>query len=115
MDLNKYSKYIYKVAKDKGFHSGNNIFGNYISNIHGEVSELWEAYRNNELDKLCNKADKMKELELAPLTCLEEELADIIIRTLDLAYTYEVDIEGAIVSKMKYNENRKYRHGNKLA
>lgn len=114
MNLNKYSKYIYKIAKKKGFHT-KDIFGNFIANLHGECSELWEVYREDQLSDLCDKSKKMKKLGIKPLTCLEEELADIIIRTLDIAYVFDVDIEKAIKSKMKYNENRGYRHGNKLA
>jgi len=114
MDLNKYAEYVYNVAKNKGFHK-NDIFGNFVANIHGECSELWEAYRKDKLNELCDKYELMRQHNIEPLTCIEEELADIIIRSLDIAHTYNIDIEKAIKNKMKYNETREYRHGNKLA
>lgn len=42
---------------------------------------------------------------------LENELADIIIRTFTLAVYLELDIGQAVVEKMQYNEGREYLHG----
>lgn len=39
------------------------------------------------------------------------ELADVIIRTLDLGGYLGVDMGDIVISKMKYNENRPYKHG----
>lgn len=41
------------------------------------------------------------------------ELADIIIRVLDMCGWYGIDIEAAVAEKMEYNETRSYRHGGK--
>ena len=41
------------------------------------------------------------------------ELADVVIRVLDLAEMLDIDLTGIILTKMKYNESRPYRHGNK--
>jgi len=41
------------------------------------------------------------------------ELADLIIRALEAAGAYGIDIEQAIEEKMAYNRQREYRHGNK--
>jgi NTP pyrophosphatase (non-canonical NTP hydrolase) len=109
--LNNIAAYVYTVAKDIGFHTTEVKFGDYISNIHSEVSELWEARRSDSLNSPCNKADKMKELGLKPLTCIEEELADIIIRTLDMCHTLDVDIDLAVKTKSEYNKTRPYRNG----
>lgn len=43
------------------------------------------------------------------------ELADIIIRVLDLAGALGIDIERAVFEKHQYNLKRPYRHGGKLA
>ena len=46
---------------------------------------------------------------------LGEELADIIIRVMDLAYAKRIDIGQAVMDKMKANAKRPKMHGGKLA
>lgn len=86
-----------------------------VSNIHGEVSELWEAARKHLLREPCDKADKMEALGLPALTCEEEELADIIIRCFDTAGRRGIDIGRAIAIKQEFNMARGYRYGGKAA
>jgi NTP pyrophosphatase (non-canonical NTP hydrolase) len=108
--LNRIATHVYDVAAKSGFHESDERpgrFAEFIANIHGEVSELWEAYRRGKLDENCDKPIK--------LTCLEEELADIIIRALDTARTHNVDIAHAVMTKSEYNETRSYKHGGKVA
>jgi NTP pyrophosphatase (non-canonical NTP hydrolase) len=102
------------LAHEKGWHKeglGEHRVPALIANLHGEVSELWEAYRNGTLNKPCDKASKMVE----PLTCAEEELADIVIRAFDTAGVLGIDIARAICVKHAFNEKRPYRHGGKKA
>jgi NTP pyrophosphatase (non-canonical NTP hydrolase) len=51
---------------------------------------------------------------IVPLTNLEKELSDIILRVLDTAVMFGVDIEKAVYAKNEYNKTRSYRHGGKL-
>ena len=44
---------------------------------------------------------------------LAEELADIIIRALDLSHAYGCDIGRAVAEKMEANRQRPYMHGKK--
>src|SRR6185369_7266774 len=46
---------------------------------------------------------------------IPSELADIIIRVLDIVAFHGIDIAAAIADKMAYNESRTYRHGGKLS
>lgn len=70
-----------------------------------ELAEAMEAYRDgNPTSEKINGFSKV-----------EEELADTIIRILDLAGGMGYDIEGALAAKIVYNETRPYRHGGKLA
>jgi len=73
--------------------------------IHSEVSEALEAYREQGL--LAGIRDDGKPEGFA------SELADIIIRTLDLGEHYGINMEQEIVNKMAYNETREYMHGGK--
>jgi len=87
----------------------------FTANQHGEASEFWEAFRAGKLDQPCDKAQKMRELELPPLTNGEEELADEIIRALDKAFAHGIDVAKAVSVKMAYNSTRPKLHGGKKA
>jgi hypothetical protein len=43
------------------------------------------------------------------------ELADAIIRILDVCAYHKIDIAAAVADKMAYNETREHRHGGKLS
>jgi NTP pyrophosphatase (non-canonical NTP hydrolase) len=61
--------------------------------IHSEVSEALEAHRHGE--------------------GIGEELADIVIRTLDLAAAEQLNLGKLILEKMQKNKLRPYLHGGK--
>ena len=63
--------------------------------VHSEVSEALEGHRKGLMDD---------HLPHRPMD--EVELADAIIRILDLAGGYGLDIEGAIEEKLEYNAKR---------
>lgn len=117
------SKSMYQIAKDHGFHEGDEKFptiaelvshrmSEYVANIHGEVSELWEAYRKDEWHKPCDKKINGKPIGL---TGAEEELADISIRAMDVSVAMNINLGRAIRIKSEYNKQRPYKHGGKKA
>ena len=112
--INDLAADVYRNACDKGFHDDDSNrstvenFGIWTANLHGEVSELWEAARKGHLHQLCDKKG-------SGLTNEEEELADIIIRAFDTATARGIDIGNAILKKHAYNKTRPHRHGGKLA
>lgn len=63
--------------------------------IHSEVSEALEAYR---------MGDRLG---------FAEELADTLIRVLDLAHGLGIDLGREVVEKLATNRTRGYRHGDK--
>lgn len=115
--INQLACDVYALACDKGWHRSleDAYMGRFIANLHSEASELWEAYRRNALSKPCDKAEEMEAIGLKPLTCLEEELADIVIRALDTAKAFGVNIGNAIHAKHTFNRSRPERHGGKAA
>lgn len=117
--LRQIARKIHTLAREKDWHNDNDSAEVFLTracnNLHGEVSELWEAYRNGQLFAPCDKAEKMKVLGIAPLTCAEEELADIVIRALDDAERLAIDIGYAVARKHAFNAHREPRHGGKLA
>jgi NTP pyrophosphatase (non-canonical NTP hydrolase) len=113
--LNALADYVYDIAASKGWHDAPVEMSTSCSNIHAEVSELWEAYRNGALSEPCSKAEGMTSLGLRALTCQEEELADIIIRALDTSTESGIDIGEAVRIKSLYNVSRPRMHGGKKA
>lgn len=115
--LNSIADEVHELAQAKGWHSASETEDAFVeracNNLHDEVSELHEAWRNNNLRAACDKAQQMEALGIAPLTCLEEELADIVIRVLDNAKRLGVNIDRAVRSKHEFNKNRPIRHGGK--
>ena len=87
----------------------------FTANLHGEASEFWEAFRKGRLDHPCDKTEKMEAMGLPGLTYAEEEIADILIRTLDTAEAFGVDVAKAVSVKAEFNRGRKHLHGGKLA
>jgi NTP pyrophosphatase (non-canonical NTP hydrolase) len=104
-ELQALSEIVWNIAKNRGFRSvpGDVPLAVQLANIHGEVSELWEAYRKDTMNAPCDKP--------IPLTCAEEELADIIIRVLDTAHDLKIDLDHAVRVKCRYNISRPHKHG----
>ncbi len=70
--------------------------------IHSEVTECFEEWRHSNAELYENNG-KPEGIGI--------ELADIIIRVLDVAVGYNIDIEKCMEIKMAYNKTRSYRHG----
>lgn len=117
--LNQMRDAVYAWAKSKGWYDKPRTFEEFfptaLINVHGEISELWESFRAGTLDKPCDKAAKMALAGIKPLTNLEEELADIIIRVLDTSAHLKVDIDSAVNRKHQFNHTCAHKHGGKLA
>ena len=74
--------------------------------IHAEASEAAESVRNNEPHFWLGENGKPEGLGV--------ELADIVIRVMDLAEACEINIDDMITLKHEYNKTRPHRHGGKL-
>lgn len=110
--LNRFRDEIHALAKSKHWHdedasNDRAYLARSTANLHAEISELWESYRNGKLNSQCDKP--------IPLTFMEEEMADVLIRLLDMAARLKVDIGSAAVVKHEFNKTRPDRHGGKLA
>ena len=120
--LDLLSEQVYQNAVSKGFHEAGKTktdvqkLARYTANLHGEVSELWEAARRGTLDAPCDKDAFVPFLGgTRPLTCSEEELADIVIRAFDCARALGIRIGECVKAKHEYNVGRPHMHGGKLA
>ena len=78
--------------------------------IHAEVSEALEFLRYEKMS-----LDKIQYMGGSKPEGFSIELADVVIRILDLCCALDINIEEAIRVKHEYNKTRPYRHGNKTA
>jgi NTP pyrophosphatase (non-canonical NTP hydrolase) len=122
--INKLSKKVHQNAKDKGFFDNEKNIGEMLCLIHSEVSEALEADRK---DKYFNKGflkiDEVISIEDETAfmwkfgnhvkDTFEDELADIMIRVMDLAEFKGINLEKHIKAKMRHNSNRDHKHGKK--
>jgi len=91
--------------------------------IVSEVSEAMEADRRAHYSDWADRLppfmdnitdDKFKKVFIEEVkNTFEDELADTVIRILDLAYSRNIDLEWHIKQKMRYNSMREHMHGKK--
>jgi NTP pyrophosphatase (non-canonical NTP hydrolase) len=119
--INQLAKKIHENAKSKGFFDSEKNIGEMLCLIHSEVSEALEADRNSNYTT-CNMnvingwhfdEDFKPEFTKNVKNTFEDELADVVIRVLDLCAFKGIDIEAHIKAKMRYNSLREHKHGKK--
>ena len=106
MDLNKLRDESFNVAKDKGWHDVDVSVGDRLCLMHSEISEALEEYRaGHQPNEIYFHGEKPEGVAI--------ELVDVLIRILDFAGKYNIDIQKAYEIKTEFNKTRPYRHGGK--
>lgn len=105
MSLGYFQKKLYKINKDNGFWEDPNI-PEKIALAHAELSEALEEFRERRMETTHDYKGK-------PIG-MPSELADTIIRVLDLAEYLGFDMETILMEKIEYNSTRGYKHGGKV-
>ena len=95
MEINKFAEEVHQLARDNGWWDNFRDVPELLCLIHSEVSEALEHWRRKDDEKIA------------------EELADIVIRTFDMANSMGIDIEEVLRAKHEKNKKRPYRHGGK--
>lgn len=121
--LEKLQKIVYEINAANGWFDANRSFGDDIALLHSEVSEAFEAYRDDKLERFYRTTkDGPKfyiddSLDFNYMGYKPEgvasEAADQLVRLLDFCERHEIDLFAETISKLAYNRSRGYRHGNK--
>lgn len=109
--ISELQKEVHENAKAHGWWNGERNFGELLMLVVSEASEALEEYRNgHEVNETYYSKDKQgnDKMEGVP-----SELADIVIRVMDLCGKYNIDLEKVISEKHQYNKSRPFKHGNK--
>ena len=137
------SRAIYLNNVEKGWwEDPSRNFGELMALIHSEVSEALEAYRDGDdindiayeypdlYEVVSDSGETVKivgaqeestlqtedgEIVLGKPVGVASELADVIIRILDVAEGLNIPVTQALIEKHQYNQTRSYRHGQKKA
>jgi hypothetical protein len=109
-DFCKLQNLIFEVNKSKGFHDKPRSVGDCLALIHSELSEVLEEHRNGRgLTEVYYKRDANGLLKPEGIPI---ELADVIIRVLDVASEFGIyDLLPWIIVKERYNILRPHMHG----
>lgn len=115
--LNNMRDMVHRLAKEKGWweEGETRTFVETIMLVVTECAEAVEDFRNGKDLDLTYVSPSGIFNTTAPLKPegIPIELADIIIRVLDIAGRWNIDIGKAFVDKHEYNKTREYRHGGK--
>ena len=129
-ELNDLVQRIGSVNEKSGFHRYNLqpndetkllYMGNKLALVHGEISEAHDEIRNGHglTETYYPTAPKPGQIVDAAVHYYKpegfpSEIADAIIRLLDIAYEADIDIEQIINEKVTYNATREKLHGKKF-
>lgn len=117
--LNELAKAVFSENAANGFHEERHELGTYLALITSELSEALEADRYDRwADLESYDAERRSDLAIDAdafrahiKDTVEDELADALIRILDLCGVLGIDITRHVALKRQYNKTRGYRHG----
>lgn len=122
MNLTELSKKIHAGNVERGFYEHPATFPDRCMLIVSEIAEAVEAHREGRTTwkGYVSQAQNMAETDndnFAPYfrtyvkDTVEDEIADAIIRLLDLSGYMGIDIDAHVAAKLAYNATRGIRHG----
>lgn len=115
MEINKLATEIHRNAKSKGFYEDVEIIDRLLKEKNIDMVENSILFNGILCQRLaligCEVSEAIESLRRKDLKNFEEEIADILIRTLDLSSFIGIDIEAVTQMKIEANKKREYKHG----
>lgn len=103
--IDEYILASHRLAKEKGFWERPRELPELLALVHSELSECLEEARKG-FEPNYEYTDKQGK------PCgIPSELADTVIRILDLCGYFDIDLDKAIIKKLRYNSQRERKHG----
>lgn len=99
--FNEIAKEAHANARAKGFYENPPTPLERVALVHEELGECSSAFRHG------NPPDD----HIPEFSGAEAELADAIVRIMDMAVYLNLDVARALVAKMVYNATRPHKHG----
>lgn len=116
------SSVIYIANKEKGFWDNDRNVGELLMLVNTELSEAMQGHQKgkftnprdlNHIKGLKTLDDFKSQFKAVIKDTFEDEIADAIIRLLDMCGGLRIDIQKHIELKLLYNHTRPRLHGNK--
>ena len=105
--INDMVKEVHETAVQHGWWNKPSEFGTLVALCHSELSEALEEYRKGK------KPTETYYREDGKPEGIPSELADTVIRIMDMCGYYGIDLEAILMEKAEFNKSRSYRHGGK--
>ena len=116
--LNKSAQIIFQNNKAKGFWDNERNVGELLMLVTSELGEAMEAHRKGRFAEFEQAETNVRlggewdaNFKSHIKDTFEDEIADAVIRLLDLSAGLGIDLEKHINAKVRYNETRPQLHG----
>lgn len=111
--LNELAQEIYHNNKEKGFWDNERNVGEMLMLVTSELGEAMEAHRKGKFANMEDYEIFTGDFECSIKDSFEDEIADSIIRLLDMSAGLGIDIDTHVRLKLEYNKTRERLHGKK--